>query len=79
MKISKITKYYSVVCAWIFQTMKKTKNLLQQQISKKCAENENAKACLCIKIDQDFFENNTAQHTIFCQRYFSDFRMYLVR
>ena len=53
-------KLYSVVCACILQTMKKKqpKSLLQQQITKKCAKNENAKACLCIKIDQDFFENN---------------------
>ena len=52
--------YYSVVCACIFQRLKKkqSKSLLQQQITKKCAENENAKTCLCIKIDQDFFENN---------------------
>ena len=37
---------------------KQPKSLLQQQITKKCTENKNAKAFLCIKIDQDFFENN---------------------
>ena len=31
---------------------KQPKSLLQQQITKKCAENENANTCLCIKIDQ---------------------------
>ena len=48
-----------MVCVCTLQTMKKQpRSLLQQQIMKKCAENKNAKACLCIKVDQNFFENN---------------------